>query len=77
MDYTKSNWQYNYSDTDWLRSEIQDLTTVQTQHIDQIIDMHSWYWTQYSIAEKGKENPNAQVCFGLRLTHDKDNYAYQ
>ena len=54
----------------WLRSEFTNLDPMQTAHKAEVIDLFGWYWTQIDVKEE------KSACFGFRVSHDKDNYAF-
>jgi hypothetical protein len=54
-----------------LRSEWTTLLPLNTGHRAEIIDMNSWYWSEVNTDEQ------ESLCFGFRVSHDKDNYAFQ
>ena len=55
----------------FLRSEWTNLLPLNTGHRAEIIDMNAWYWSEMDI------NEDEHLCFGFRVSHDKDNYAFQ
>jgi hypothetical protein len=54
----------------WIRSDYTTLSYLNTAHRAEILDMNAWYWTEEDTDHE------RWLCFGFRVSHDKDNYAF-